>query len=80
VEYWGHQVKLGRTTMEDQVKSGSLPLDDIDGRILACISREPFFTVRSIAQVLGLAPATIHRRFTISLDLKLRHFRWSLTC
>jgi hypothetical protein len=31
VEYWVHQVKLGRTTMENEVKPGHLPLDDLGG-------------------------------------------------
>jgi DNA-binding Lrp family transcriptional regulator len=56
--------------MEDEVKLGRLPLDDIDGRLLACLSHEPYLTVRSIAQVLGLALATVHRRVTIFLDMK----------
>jgi hypothetical protein len=75
VEHWVHQVKLGRTSMEDEANPGRLPLDDIDGRILACLSREPDLTVRSIAQILDLVPATVHRRLTISLDMKPRHFR-----
>jgi hypothetical protein len=40
VEYWGDQAKPGRTTMEAKMKPGRLPLDDIEGRILACLSRE----------------------------------------
>jgi hypothetical protein len=78
VENWVHQVKLGRTAMEDEMKPGRLLLDDLHGRILACLSCEPFFRVRSIAQVLGLAPATVHRRLMIFLEMKPRHFRWIL--
>jgi hypothetical protein len=77
VEYWVDQVKLGRTVMENEVKPGRPPLEDIDERILACLSHEPFFTVRSIAQVLGVAPVTVHRSLIMSLDMKPRHFRWS---
>jgi hypothetical protein len=80
VKYWAHQVKLGQTTMEDEVKPAHLPLDDIEGRIMAYLSREPYLTVCSIARVLSLAPATVHRHLTISLDMKPRHFRWVPTC
>jgi hypothetical protein len=76
VEYSVHQVKLGRTTMEDEVKLGRLPLDDNDGRILTCLIRAPYSIIRSIAQVLDVALATVHRRLLISLDMKSRYFRW----
>jgi hypothetical protein len=79
VEYWVHQVKLARTIMEDGVKPGCPPLNDIDGRILTRFSRQSYLAVHSIAQVLGLAPATVHRHLTISLDMKPRHFRYVLT-
>jgi hypothetical protein len=75
-EYWIHQVKLGRSNMEDEATHGRLPPGDIDVRILACLSHEPFSSVRSIAQALALAPAIVHRPLTVSLDRQLRHFRW----
>jgi hypothetical protein len=59
-EHWIHQVKLGRMDMNDEARPGRLPLDDVGAIILACLSREPFSSVRSIAQALGIAPATIH--------------------
>jgi DNA-binding Lrp family transcriptional regulator len=50
-------------------------LDDIDERNLRRLSHEPFLTVRSIAQVLGLAPVIVYRRLTMFLDMKSRHFQ-----
>jgi hypothetical protein len=50
---------LGRSYMEDEAKHG-LPPDDVDARILACVSYESFFSIRLIAQTLGLAPATVY--------------------
>jgi hypothetical protein len=76
VVHWVHQVKLGSLTMEDEVNPSPLPLDDIDRRILVCLSREPYLKVRLTPQVLGLAPAIVFRRLTISLDMKPRYFRW----
>jgi hypothetical protein len=38
VEDWIHQVKSGRPDMEDGAKHGHPPLDDVDARILACLS------------------------------------------
>jgi hypothetical protein len=52
-----------------------MPLGDVGATILACLSHEPFFSILSIAQALDLAPATVHRHLTISLDMQLRHFR-----
>jgi hypothetical protein len=63
--------------MKDEVKHGRPPFDDVDARILACLSHEPFSSIRSIAQGLGLAPATVHRHLTTSLDMQPRHFRWA---
>jgi hypothetical protein len=62
--------------MEDEAKHGRPPRDDVDARILACPNHEPFFSVRSIAQALGLAPATVHRYPILSLGMRPRHFRW----
>jgi hypothetical protein len=76
VGHWIHQAKLKRSDIEDEVKHGRLPLDDVDARILACLGHEPFSSTRSIAQALGLAPATVHRHLTISLDIQSRHFPW----
>jgi hypothetical protein len=60
VEYWIRQVELGQSDMEDEAKHGRPPFDDVDARILACLSYEPFSAIRSIAQTLGLAPATVY--------------------
>jgi hypothetical protein len=40
------------------------------------VPHEAFSLIRSTAQALGLAPATLHRHLTISLDMSSRHFRW----
>jgi hypothetical protein len=46
VEYLVHQVKLGKTMMEDEMKMDRQPLDDVARRILTCLRRELSFTVR----------------------------------
>jgi hypothetical protein len=76
VEYWINPVKLGRSDMEDEAKHGRLPLDNADAKILACLSHDSFSSIRSIAQALGLALATVHRHLTISLHMRSRPFRW----
>jgi hypothetical protein len=78
VEYWIDQVKLGTSDMEDEAERDRPPLYDADARILACLSHEPFSSIRSIAQALGLAPATVDQQIPISLDIQFRHFRWIL--
>jgi hypothetical protein len=75
VEYWIHQVKLGRSDMEDEAKHGRPPLDNVDARILACFSHKSFSSVHSIVQALGPVPATVHQHLTISLDIRPPHFR-----
>jgi hypothetical protein len=60
VEYWIHPAKLGGSDMEDEAKHGRPPLDDVDVRILACLSHQPFSSIRSIAQALGLVAETVH--------------------
>jgi DNA-binding Lrp family transcriptional regulator len=61
--------------MEYEMKPSRPTLDDIDGRILRSLNHEQFLTVRSIAQVLGLAPMIVYQRLTMSLDMKFRHFQ-----
>jgi hypothetical protein len=48
VEYWIQQVKFGRLDMKEEGKHGHPPLDDVDARILACLSHELFSSIRSI--------------------------------
>jgi hypothetical protein len=55
VKYWIHQVKLGKSDIEDESKHGP-PLDNVDARTLAGFSHEPFSLIRSIAQVLSSRP------------------------
>jgi hypothetical protein len=45
-----HQIKLRSTDMGNKAKPGRLPLDDVDARILGCLSHEPFTPVRSTEQ------------------------------
>jgi AraC-like DNA-binding protein len=80
VEYWTHQIKMGQSDMEDEAKHIRPPLGDVDARILACLSHESFSSIRSIAQALGLAPATLHRHLVMSLGTRPQHFRWSSKC
>jgi hypothetical protein len=47
MEYWIHQVKLGRSDMEDERKRGRLPLGDFDATIIAFLGHEPLSRVRS---------------------------------
>jgi hypothetical protein len=38
LEYWIHQVKVGSSDMEDEAKHSRPPLEDVDARIMACLS------------------------------------------
>jgi hypothetical protein len=80
VEYRIHQSKLGRSDMEDEIERGRPPPDDVDARILACLSHEPVSSVRSVAQTIRLAPATVHRHVTESLGMQSWPFRPVSTC
>jgi hypothetical protein len=71
IEYWIHQVKSGRSDMENEANLGRLPVDNCDPRILP----ERSSSVRSIAEALGPAAATVDRHLTISLDMQPQHFR-----
>jgi DNA-binding transcriptional ArsR family regulator len=75
-----HQLKLGRSDLEDEAKHGQLQLDNVEARILACLIHEPFSSICSIVQTLGVAPATVHQHLTIYLDMQPRHFRWVRLC
>jgi hypothetical protein len=65
VEYSIHRVKVGKSHREGEAKHGRPPLDNVDARILACVSHDRFSSIRSIAQALGLAPATVDRHLAI---------------
>jgi transposase len=76
VKYWVHQIKLHRSDLSDRPSFGRPPLKDIDARILQVLEAESWYSIRMIAEFLGIPASTAHLHLTISLNIKSRHFKW----
>jgi hypothetical protein len=52
IQYWLHEIKLGRTDLGTQHAGGRPALNDIDAEILSLLRKYPFSLVRTIADSL----------------------------
>jgi hypothetical protein len=67
---------LRRTEIDDFHRSGRLPIDQIDDKILFLLHTFPFRAVRTLAEPLSVGPSTILDHLGDSLGLKRHRFRW----
>lgn len=76
VEYWYHEFKCGRVTIDDKPRSGRPPLDDLDAIILKTLTEYPFSSVSQISDVCGCSYGTAYNRLTEVLGYKNYTLRW----
>jgi hypothetical protein len=77
IKYRLHQSKLGRTDLRTQQDGRRPPLDDIDAEILLLLRKYPFFTVRTIAESLGIPVSTICPHLVEKIGFKIFLHRWA---
>jgi hypothetical protein len=49
------KIRCGRQDLHDEIRSGILPLDDLDSKIVAILDKSPFESAHSIAERLLIA-------------------------
>jgi hypothetical protein len=69
-------VRKGRDDLRDEVGSGSPPIDFLDILTPALLDQQPFHSVYSIAEVLGVSHSTFFSYLWESPGMKIFHFRW----
>jgi hypothetical protein len=68
-------IRKGREELDDDLKSGHLPIDFIDTKMLSALEREPFHSAHSLAEVVGVSYSTVIRHLRDSLGMKNFHLR-----
>jgi hypothetical protein len=69
-------VRFSRQDLHDEIRAGRPPLDDIDAKILAFLSKSPFEPARSITEGLRVSGATMLNYLHLSIGFKSFHLRW----
>jgi len=73
---WVRRFNAGRTDINDDQRSGRPRLGGAVDDVSSHLEEQPFASVRSTAQELGLAPTTVYRIFTNDLGLKKFVSHW----
>jgi hypothetical protein len=76
VWFWITEIWRGRQDLHDEIRSGRLPPDDLDSKILAILEKSPFESPHSIAERLLIAQSTVLPHFHESIGFKSFHLRW----
>jgi DNA-binding transcriptional ArsR family regulator len=70
VRWWCQYVRQRREDLHDKVRSGKLPIDFLDIRILALLEEQTFHSAHSIAEALGVSHSTILNHLLELLGIK----------
>jgi hypothetical protein len=73
VRRWCQYVRQGREDLHDEVRSGRLPIDFLDIRILALLDEQPFHSAYSISEALCVSYSTNWSYLQESLSMKIFH-------
>jgi hypothetical protein len=76
IQYWLHEIKLGRTDLGTQHAGGRPPLNDTDPEILSLLRKYPFSLVRTIADSLEIPASTVYFHLVEKIGLKNLLLRW----
>jgi hypothetical protein len=76
INYWLHQLKLGRTDLTTQHVGGRPYLDDTDAEILSVLRISPFSSVRTIADSLAIPASTMYLHLVEKIAFKNYFLRW----
>jgi hypothetical protein len=78
VRFWIIDARLSRQDLHDEIRTGRLPLDDLDAKILARLDKSPFESARSITNTLGIGHSKVLLYLHDSIGSRLFHLYWVL--
>jgi hypothetical protein len=76
VQFWITEIRPSRQDLDDKIRSGRSPLDDLDGEISAILDKAPFESTHSISERLLVAHSTVLQHLHESLGFKSFHLHW----
>jgi hypothetical protein len=76
VQHWCQLFDCGRQNLRDNPRSGRLPIDHLDAKIITNLEKERFSSAHSLAEALDVPPATVLSRLDNSLGMNNFHLRW----
>jgi hypothetical protein len=76
VRFWIAEVCFGHQDLDDEIRTGRLPLDGLDAKILVILDKSPFKSAYSIAERLRVGHATVLEHLHVSICFKPFHLRW----
>jgi hypothetical protein len=76
VQSWCQYIRQGRELLDDEPRSGRLPIDFLDIQIPSPLEKQPFHSRNPPAEILDVPHTTILNHLCNSLGMKLFHLRW----
>jgi hypothetical protein len=73
VQFWITEIWRGRQDLHDEMRSGTGPLDDLDGKNWAILDKSPFESAHSMAERLLVAYSIVLQYLHESIWFKLLH-------
>jgi hypothetical protein len=78
VQRWCQYIRQGRELLDDEPRSGRLPIDFLHIQIISSLEKQPFHSAYSLAAIFDVLHTTILNHLRDSLEMKLFHLRWIL--
>jgi hypothetical protein len=76
IQFWITKVWAGRQDLHDKMRTGRLPLDNLDAKILAIFDKSLFESTRSIVETLRIAHSIVLMQLHDSIDFISLHLHW----
>jgi hypothetical protein len=76
VQFWITDIRRSRQDLDNEIRIGRPPLDDLDGKILAIFHKSPFESAHSMAETLLVAWLTVLPHLHEFLRFKSLHLHW----
>jgi hypothetical protein len=70
VKHWQQELRFGREDLDDLLRTGKPPGEEVDGANLEAFTNEPFHFVRPFAQDLKIPKSTISDHWAEQLELR----------
>jgi hypothetical protein len=63
IQFWNTELRLDCQGLYDEIRTGRLPLNDLDAKILMMLEKSPFKSVHSIGETLRVAHSIVLLHF-----------------